>query len=69
MLMLIILMVHLDWVYWIISMTQVYKKKNIEFFEDFDDGNKPVNEFSIHLNSVILELIEGKKIIFSKARI
>jgi hypothetical protein len=28
------------------------EKKKIEFFEDFDDQNKPVNEFSIHLNDV-----------------
>jgi hypothetical protein len=28
------------------------EKKKIEFFEEFDDSNKPVNEFSIHLNDV-----------------
>ena len=30
------------------------KKKNIEFFEDFDDGNKPANDFAIYLDEVII---------------
>ena len=36
------------------------KKKNIEFFEDFDDGNKPANDFAIYLDDVYL-LNKSKK--------
>tara|TARA_B110000503_G_C7017000_1_gene358147 strand:+ start:569 stop:865 length:297 start_codon:yes stop_codon:yes gene_type:complete len=41
------------------------KAKNYEFFEDFDDNNKPINEFLITLNEVFYFNFRKKKIINS----
>lgn len=40
------------------------KKKEIEFFEDFDDGNKPANDFAIYLDEVYYLCSQKIAIIF-----